>query len=77
MGPKLFIPELPDLEWMNLTGGHEYLSKFLVDSNFTQAINGDVDSSHVSFLHRDLNKHNFLEQVTVDCIYSSTDTMPT
>ena len=70
------IYELPDLEWMRLPDSHKYLSKFQVDGNFVQAMEGDIDSSHVSFLHRDLNKNNFFGQVLGDRTYASTDTMP-
>jgi len=53
MGPPEDRPgELPQLEWLNVPPEHRYVSKRLQQSNFAQAIEGGLDSSHVSFLHR-------------------------
>lgn len=46
-------PDLPELEWAMLSGSHRYISKRIQRSNFMQAMEGGLDSSHVSFLHSD------------------------
>jgi phenylpropionate dioxygenase-like ring-hydroxylating dioxygenase large terminal subunit len=51
MGPKEAMPELPQLEWARVPASHRYLSKRLQESNWAQATEGGIDSSHISFLH--------------------------
>lgn len=51
MGPPESRPELPSFEWMELPASHVYLSKRWQECNYLQAMEGGVDSSHVSFLH--------------------------
>ncbi|MEJ1158994.1 Rieske 2Fe-2S domain-containing protein [Prosthecomicrobium sp. N25] len=56
MGPPEEQPPLPDFEWMRVPQSHIFLSKRWQESNYLQAMEGGIDSSHVSFLHRsDLN----------------------
>jgi phenylpropionate dioxygenase-like ring-hydroxylating dioxygenase large terminal subunit len=45
-------PPLPDLEWAHLPAENRYVSKRWQDSNWLQALEGGIDSSHVSFVHR-------------------------
>ncbi|MBF9033923.1 Rieske 2Fe-2S domain-containing protein [Rhodobacterales bacterium HKCCE2091] len=51
MGPKEHMPPLPEFEWTQLPSSHVYLSKRWQESNYLQAMEGGIDSSHVSFLH--------------------------
>ncbi len=44
-------PEFPGFEFLNLPPGHLYVSKRLQESNYAQAMEGGLDSSHVSWLH--------------------------
>lgn len=52
MGPKELKPPLPELEWSLLPASKRYVSKRIQECNYLQAIEGGIDSSHVSFLHR-------------------------
>ena len=52
MGPKDRQPAPPDLEWVNLPASHVFVSKRLQDSNYLQAMEGGIDTSHVSYVHR-------------------------
>ena len=53
MGPPDRTPrELPQLEWAAVPTSHRCVTKRLQQSNFAQAVEGGLDSSHVSFLHR-------------------------
>ncbi len=55
MGPReLMPPEPPQLEWARVPASHRLVSKRLQESNWAQAVEGGIDSSHVSFLHRTL-----------------------
>jgi phenylpropionate dioxygenase-like ring-hydroxylating dioxygenase large terminal subunit len=52
MGPPGTEPPVPDFEWTNVPSSHVYISKRWQESNYLQAMEGGIDSSHVSFLHR-------------------------
>jgi phthalate 4,5-dioxygenase oxygenase subunit len=53
MGPPELKPELPALEWSLVPESHRYHTKRIQACNWTQAQEGGIDSSHISFLHRD------------------------
>jgi phthalate 4,5-dioxygenase oxygenase subunit len=56
MGPPDKVPPPPEWEFAAVPAPQRYVSKRLQDSNWLQAMEGGIDSSHVSFLHRgDLN----------------------
>jgi phthalate 4,5-dioxygenase len=50
LGPRDTPPELPDLEPNNL-GERSTAMAVLRDCNYLQALEGDIDTSHFSFLH--------------------------
>jgi len=53
MGPPGRRPsELPQLEWVRVPEGHQHVSKWLQRTNWTQGMEGEIDTSHISFLHR-------------------------
>src|SRR3954469_21399024 len=52
MGPPAEQPAAPSFEWVNLPSSHVYISKRWQECNYLQAMEGGIDSSHVSFLHR-------------------------
>jgi phenylpropionate dioxygenase-like ring-hydroxylating dioxygenase large terminal subunit len=57
MGPEEFKPEVPAYEWAMVPANQRYLSKREQQNNYLQAMEGGIDSSHVSFLHSgDLNR---------------------
>ncbi|MFN3890660.1 MAG: Rieske 2Fe-2S domain-containing protein [Beijerinckiaceae bacterium] len=53
MGPKEAMPPLPEYEWTLVPDTHRFISKRRHFSNFMQAVDGTLDSSHVTFLHAD------------------------
>ena len=56
MGPPEKRPPLPAWEFANVPPERTFTSKRVQESNWLQAMEGGIDSSHVSFLHRgDLN----------------------
>ena len=56
MGPPEQQPPLPEWEFAVVPADRSFTSKRLQESNWLQAMEGGIDSSHVSFLHRgDLN----------------------
>ncbi len=52
MGPPEQRPPLPEHEWAMVPAAHRFISKRWQESNWLQAMEGGIDSSHVSFLHR-------------------------
>ena len=55
MGPPELMPALPELEWAIVPGDQRYVSRRLENTCYTQAMEGGIDSSHVSFLHADVS----------------------
>ncbi len=51
LGPQERVPQMPDLEWLDLPEGHQYVTKRLERANFVQAVEGGVDTVHVPYLH--------------------------
>jgi phenylpropionate dioxygenase-like ring-hydroxylating dioxygenase large terminal subunit len=51
MGPAEHQPPLPEFEWALLSKTQRYISKRWQECNYLQAMEGGIDSSHVSFLH--------------------------
>ena len=52
MGPKQLMPLFPNYEWTTLRKEHLYVTKSVQDCNYLQGLEGECDSSHLSFLHR-------------------------
>ncbi|HTD80086.1 MAG TPA: Rieske 2Fe-2S domain-containing protein [Chloroflexota bacterium] len=51
LGPRAEVPRPPELEWTHVPASHRYVSKRIQACNYLQNVEGEVDSSHVSFLH--------------------------
>jgi phthalate 4,5-dioxygenase oxygenase subunit len=59
MGPPDQQPEmLPQLEWALAPEGHRRVVKNFQECNWLQAMEGDIDTAHVSFLHGGLRPPN-------------------
>jgi len=57
MGPPESKPPLPEYEFATVPQEQTFISKRFQECNYLQAMEGGIDSSHVSFLHRGaLNK---------------------
>ena len=52
MGPKEKEPPPPGVEWCNLPVSHVFVSKRLQECNYLQAMEGGIDTSHVTYVHR-------------------------
>jgi phenylpropionate dioxygenase-like ring-hydroxylating dioxygenase large terminal subunit len=51
MGPPERQPPLPEWEFAGVTANHRFVAKRTQECNWLQAMEGGIDSSHVSFLH--------------------------
>lgn len=56
LGPLNPAPPLPELEWSALPESQRFEAKRLQYCNWVQALEGDIDQSHVSFVHRRLDQ---------------------
>lgn len=52
MGPPETTPGLPHIEWANIPASRRNVVAYNQECNWVQALEGDIDSSHVGFLHR-------------------------
>ena len=76
MGPPELKPELPELEWTLLPDSHRFVSKRLQECNYLQAMEGGIDSSHVSFAHRFNMDDDPMHRDTPGLEYLRQDTRP-
>ncbi|MDQ0383034.1 aromatic ring-hydroxylating dioxygenase subunit alpha [Amycolatopsis thermophila] len=76
MGPPELEPEVPELEWMTLRPEQRFVSKRLQETNFMQAMEGGIDSSHVSFAHRFNMDDDPMHAGTAGLAYLKADTRP-
>jgi phthalate 4,5-dioxygenase oxygenase subunit len=58
MGPPELQPDLPEFEFAMVAPERSYVSKRHQECNYLQAMEGGIDSSHVSFLHSGALEHD-------------------
>src|SRR5919202_2819808 len=51
MAPRAAGPPLPPIEWATLPEPNRQVAMWIVESNWLQVLEGNVDTAHVSFLH--------------------------
>ncbi|MCG2621339.1 Rieske 2Fe-2S domain-containing protein [Arthrobacter sp. I2-34] len=64
MGPKEFQPGFPALEFAHVPDGHAFAARWLQRTNWSQGLEGEIDSSHISWLHRDFDKNTTKQKST-------------
>ena len=52
MGPPEKRPQPPEIEWCLLPKSHRYVTKRLQESSWLQAMEGGIDTTHASWVHR-------------------------
>jgi phthalate 4,5-dioxygenase oxygenase subunit len=52
LGSRDKMPLFPKYEWTEVPLEHTYVTKCLLECNYLQGLEGECDSSHLSFLHR-------------------------
>src|SRR5689334_15917814 len=76
MGPPALQPPPPALEWTDVEPPQRFVSKRLQECNYLQAMEGGIDSSHVSWLHgSELNKDPLFKGSKGN-VYNEQDRMP-
>jgi nitrite reductase/ring-hydroxylating ferredoxin subunit len=76
MGPPELRPALPAFEWVSVAPERRFVSKRLQECNYLQALEGGIDSSHVSFLHGGALKTDPLFVGSKGNVYNDRDRMP-
>jgi phthalate 4,5-dioxygenase oxygenase subunit len=60
LGPREDPPALPELEANCVPENHRFVARTLRECNWLQGLEGDIDSSHISFLHSVFDPSDFL-----------------
>jgi phthalate 4,5-dioxygenase oxygenase subunit len=58
MGPPDKQPAPPHFEWARVPDAQRVLSRWIQECNYMQAVEGEIDSAHVSWLHAPLQAEN-------------------
>jgi phthalate 4,5-dioxygenase len=74
LGPGEARPELPGLEYLAVPESHQYVSKRYLECHWEQALEVDIDSAHVPWLHGELFKSS--EGASGPMRYMLEDTAP-
>lgn len=69
MGPSEPPPPLPMTELFDVPESFRYIEKILIPCNWVQTMEGDTDSSHVSFLHRDFRGPLLTKEHLADAMF--------
>ena len=76
LGPYSPPPPLPGLEWIDLPADQRFMAKRLQYCNWVQALEGEIDQSHVSFVHRRLDGQSNANATRKVDGYRQADTHP-
>ena len=75
MGPPEHKPDFPAFEFTGVPKGYCHASRWLQRSNWLQGAEGEIDTSHISFAHKDLSSEH--EKVGITGLqYSLADSSP-
>lgn len=76
LGPREKRPLFPNYEWTQVPLDHTYVTKCLLECNYLQGLEGECDSSHLSFLHRavDNGRNQPLYKIDTSPFYETEDT---
>jgi phenylpropionate dioxygenase-like ring-hydroxylating dioxygenase large terminal subunit len=76
MGPPEYQPPLPEFEFVMVPPEQTYVSKRLQECNWLQALEGGIDSSHVSWLHGRSLELDALHRGSASISYNLADRRP-
>ena len=76
LGPPALQPPPPALEWAEVAPEQRFVSKRLQECNYLQAMEGGIDSSHVSWLHGSELNNDPLFKGSKGNEYNEKDRMP-
>jgi phthalate 4,5-dioxygenase len=76
LGDPATTPAAPEFEWLQVPADQAYTSKRWQESNWLQALEGGIDSSHVSWLHAGGLKNDPLFKGSKGNEYNANDMRP-
>lgn len=71
-GPRDRTPDFPNIELLDPPASHRHITKVLLDANYLQLQEGDMDSSHTSFLHSRLDKNTYSGGLATSAVFHDT-----
>jgi phenylpropionate dioxygenase-like ring-hydroxylating dioxygenase large terminal subunit len=76
LGPREKMPLFPNYEWTQVPLEYTYVTKCLLECNYLQGLEGECDSSHLSFLHRAFTneRNQALYKSDTSPVYETEDT---
>jgi phthalate 4,5-dioxygenase len=72
MGPSDRMPEFPNVEILSFPSSHRHIAKIVLNANYFQLQEGDMDSSHTSFLHSRLDKKTYAGGLATSAVFQDT-----
>ncbi|MFM9883473.1 MAG: Rieske 2Fe-2S domain-containing protein [Burkholderiales bacterium] len=66
MGPSAFMPELPAFEWTAVPEGYRHISRWVQRSNWAQGMEGEIDTAHISWLHKEFVPGHVIQSAGAD-----------
>lgn len=63
MGPAENEPPFPKFDYANAAPGHAYSARWLQRTNWLQGLEGEIDSSHISWLHKDFDAEQSVQKM--------------
>lgn len=63
MGPKHLVQPFPKFEYGEAQPGYHMNARWLQRTNWSQGMEGEIDSSHISWLHQDFDKDTSAQKV--------------
>jgi phenylpropionate dioxygenase-like ring-hydroxylating dioxygenase large terminal subunit len=76
LGPRDRQPALPALEWLTVPESHVYVSKRRQRCHWTQGMEGDLDSAHLSILHNDLLRQRAADPRNRSAVWAMRELQP-
>lgn len=77
MGPPELQPPLPEYDWVTVPDENRHISKRIQSCNYLQAMEGGLDSTHSTFLHRfSVGDDPLLKRDPVSAAYIKADPRP-
>jgi nitrite reductase/ring-hydroxylating ferredoxin subunit len=76
LGAKEKMPLFPIYEWTQVPLANTYVTKCLLECNYLQGLEGECDSSHLSFLHRAFTneRNQIMYKSDTSPVYETEDT---
>lgn len=66
MGPADKKPPFPHFEYAQADSGFHYNARWLQRTNWSQGMEGEIDTSHINWMHRDIDRDSSVQEKAVD-----------